>query len=153
MFKAGVLEDQAGPSPLSMASIPSHPCSQKSPSTRPHLRSLPQSLCHTLHLHPSSYFLSALSEPSPMRKPVSGSQCAFPPLWQAVSPSEKTPDLKRALRTLLSKMKVKFTHSPKYFLSPALSDAPAERFSPRTTYITIVSHSKALSLWPQCLKH
>uniref|UniRef100_A0A6Q2Z054 non-specific serine/threonine protein kinase n=1 Tax=Esox lucius TaxID=8010 RepID=A0A6Q2Z054_ESOLU len=26
--------------------------------------------------------------------------------WQAVSPSEKTPDLKRALRTLLSKMKV-----------------------------------------------
>ncbi|TNN24683.1 Serine/threonine-protein kinase MRCK alpha [Liparis tanakae] len=31
------------------------------------------------------------------------------PLWQAVSPSEKTPDLKRALRTLLSKMKVMST--------------------------------------------
>lgn len=29
--------------------------------------------------------------------------------WQAVSPSEKTPDLKRALRTLLSKMKVMST--------------------------------------------
>lgn len=31
--------------------------------------------------------------------------------WQAVSPSEKTPDLKRALRTLLSKMKVMSAHT------------------------------------------
>ncbi|KAM8846519.1 serine/threonine-protein kinase MRCK alpha isoform 5-T5 [Synchiropus picturatus] len=41
-----------------------------------------------------------------------GMDCGDAPLsqfdreWQAVSPSEKTPDLKRALRTLLSKMKV-----------------------------------------------
>ncbi|XP_030200287.1 serine/threonine-protein kinase MRCK alpha isoform X2 [Gadus morhua] len=40
-----------------------------------------------------------------------GGECGDAPLsqfdreWQAVSPSEKTPDLKRALRTLLSKMK------------------------------------------------
>ncbi|XP_006810261.1 serine/threonine-protein kinase MRCK alpha-like isoform X2 [Neolamprologus brichardi] len=40
-----------------------------------------------------------------------GVDCGDAPLsqfdreWQAVSPSEKTPDLKRALRTLLSKMK------------------------------------------------
>ncbi|KAJ0027029.1 hypothetical protein NQD34_018029 [Periophthalmus magnuspinnatus] len=37
---------------------------------------------------------------------VSGQCSVCSPLqWQAVSPSEKTPDLKRALRTLLSKMK------------------------------------------------
>lgn len=35
----------------------------------------------------------------------------FSSQWQAVSPSEKTPDLKRALRTLLSKMKVKVKHT------------------------------------------
>lgn len=44
-------------------------------------------------------------------KPLLGSQCSFPSQWQAVSPSEKTPDLKRALRTLLSKMKVKLMHA------------------------------------------
>lgn len=48
---------------------------------------------------------------NPAQKPLLGLQCTSPSQWQAVSPSEKTPDLKRALRTLLSKMKVKWMDS------------------------------------------
>lgn len=52
---------------------------------------------HIRVMHPSMLSVGwALSLNSPLQ-------------WQAVSPSEKTPDLKRALRTLLSKMKVMST--------------------------------------------
>lgn len=72
------------------------------------------SLSSTVHWGFSSYYptththtIACCVPVSLVWKPLSGSQCAFPSQWQAVSPSEKTPDLKRALRTLLSKMKVK----------------------------------------------
>lgn len=62
-------------------------------------------------------------------KPLLGSQCSLPSQWQAVSPSEKTPDLKRALRTLLSKMKVKLMHA-------ALKATPHFRHQKKTTHIS-----------------
>lgn len=65
--------------------------------------------------HPSSPHISALCAPWPPHSPSASVEAVlalslpFPSQWQAVSPSEKTPDLKRALRTLLSKMKVNAT--------------------------------------------
>lgn len=69
-------------------------------------------ICHLLHPHPA---LPRLTSPTPTPPHPSmlsvgwALSLNFPLQWQAVSPSEKTPDLKRALRTLLSKMKVMST--------------------------------------------
>ncbi|KAK5903906.1 hypothetical protein CgunFtcFv8_007648 [Champsocephalus gunnari] len=59
-----------------------------------------------LPLRPHSAVPRPLAPPSPGMLSVGRALSVNSPLqWQAVSPSEKTPDLKRALRTLLSKMK------------------------------------------------
>uniref|UniRef100_A0A8C8HK64 non-specific serine/threonine protein kinase n=1 Tax=Oncorhynchus tshawytscha TaxID=74940 RepID=A0A8C8HK64_ONCTS len=67
--------------------------------------------------------------------------------WQAVSPSEKTPDLKRALRTLLSKMKVMSAHT---------HNQPRRTVThPSTTHTDTNTHVRALptvvKLCPQSL--
>ncbi len=91
--------------------------------------------------HPSSPHTAALWASRPPHSPSASLEAIlalslpFPSQWQAVSPSEKTPDLKRALRNLLSKMKVNVTrlqwniHTHTRLLSSAHSGSPAECFS------------------------
>lgn len=64
-----------------------------------------------LHPHPAAPRPPRLppTHPSSMLSVGWALSLNSPLQWQAVSPSEKTPDLKRALRTLLSKMKVMST--------------------------------------------
>ncbi len=67
-------------------------------------------LCHLSSPHTAALWASWLPHsPSASLEAILALSLPFPSQWQAVSPSEKTPDLKRALRTLLSKMKVNVT--------------------------------------------
>lgn len=72
--------------------------------------------------------------------------------WQAVSPSEKTPDLKRALRTLLSKMKVMSTaatNRTKHTTESTVSLNMHPHAEHRTFRSTrCVSHMLLAKLWP-----